>query len=69
VVLTMEESGVSKRDAALRRGLVWLETHQEKDGHWPALSMNKLRKADDPAAPFMNDAATGYAVLALEKAQ
>jgi squalene-hopene/tetraprenyl-beta-curcumene cyclase len=69
VVLTMEESGVSRKDAALRRGVAWLETHQEKDGHWPALSMNKQRKADDPAAPFMSDAATGYAVLALEKAR
>jgi hypothetical protein len=69
VVLTMEESGMSGWDTALRRGLGWLETHQEKDGHWPALSMNKQRKADDPALLFMNDAATGYAAMALEKAR
>jgi squalene-hopene/tetraprenyl-beta-curcumene cyclase len=69
VVLTMEESGMSRKDAAMRRGLGWLETHQEKDGHWPALSMNKQRKPDDPAVAFMNDAATGYAALALEKAR
>jgi hypothetical protein len=69
VVLTMEEAGVSRKDAALKRGVAWLETHQEKDGHWPALSMNKQRKADDPAVSFMNDAATGYAVLALERAR
>jgi hypothetical protein len=31
--------------------------------------MNKQRKADDPAVSFMNDAATGYAALALEKAR
>ncbi len=69
VVLAMEESGMSRRDTMLPRGLGWLETHQEKDGHWPAVSMNKQRKPDEPAAAFMNDAATGYAVLALEKAR
>jgi squalene-hopene/tetraprenyl-beta-curcumene cyclase len=69
VVLAMEESGTSRRDASLKRGVAWLEQHQQKDGDWRATSLNKQRDPQTDAAPFMSDAATGYAVLALEKAR
>ena len=49
------------------RSLAWLDQHQQKDGTWTAASLNKQRDpASDPAL-FMTDAATAYAVLALEQ--
>jgi squalene-hopene/tetraprenyl-beta-curcumene cyclase len=68
-VLVMEESGTSPQDKMLKRGLEWLEQHQEKDGNWHASSINKKRNPESNAGPFMDDAATGYAVLALENAR
>jgi squalene-hopene/tetraprenyl-beta-curcumene cyclase len=68
-VLVMEESGISRHNSTLQQGLVWLEQHQQKDGDWPAASMNKKRDPASDLGRFMSDAATAYAVLALEKAQ
>jgi squalene-hopene/tetraprenyl-beta-curcumene cyclase len=68
-VLAMEESGTSRRDTTLKRGLEWLEQHQEKNGDWHASSLNKQRDPQSDVGRFMSDAATGYAVLALEKAR
>jgi squalene-hopene/tetraprenyl-beta-curcumene cyclase len=68
-VLAMEESGTSRRDKALQRGLEWLAEHQQKDGKWNASSINMKRDPQSDASLFMSDAATAYAVLALEKAQ
>ena len=68
-VLAMEESGTSRRDTTLKRGLEWLEQHQEKDGDWRTSSLNKQRDPQSDVGRFMSDAATGYAVLALEKAR
>ena len=67
-VLVMEESHTSRRNSAVKRGQVWLEQHQQKDGDWLASSMNKQRDPESDAGRFMSDAATAYAVLALEKA-
>ncbi len=65
-VLSLEENGV--RDAAVGRGIAWLEANQDKaTGAWPAWSLNKNRDPNSPAGPFMSDAATAYAVLALEE--
>lgn len=68
VVLAMEESGTSHRDKTLQRGVEWLEQHQQKDGDWLATSLNKQRDPQTDVGRFMSDAATAYAVLALEKA-
>jgi squalene-hopene/tetraprenyl-beta-curcumene cyclase len=65
-VLAIEESGKGGHDMTLKRGLQWLEQHQQKDGKWQAASPNKQRDSENNAALFMSDAATGYAVLALE---
>lgn len=69
VVLALEEGGVKLEDPALSRGLQWLERHQERDGSWQASSLNGPRDPDSDMGQFMNDAATGYAALALEKAR
>jgi len=69
VVLAMEESGTARHDKTLQRGLAWLADHQQKDGAWLASSINKKRDPESDASLFMSDAATAYAVLALEKAK
>lgn len=66
VVLALEESGMSKQNKMLKRGLEWLEQHQEKDGSWRASSLNGQRDPESEVGRFMSDAATGYATLALE---
>jgi hypothetical protein len=63
------ESGLGPKDEAVRRGVSWLKQHQRKEGGWEASSINKKRDPETDPAKFMSDAATGYAVLALEKAR
>jgi hypothetical protein len=68
VLLTLEANGFTRQDASLERGADWLETHQQKDGRWLASSLNKERDPESNIGRFMADAATGYAVLALDGA-
>jgi squalene-hopene/tetraprenyl-beta-curcumene cyclase len=68
-VLAMEESGTSRREPVLKHGLDWLITNQQKDGTWNASSINKQRDPANDATPFMKDAATAYAALALDQAR
>lgn len=67
-VLVLKESPVtSNKKPHVAQGLAWLETNQDKaTGAWPAWSLNKNRDPKSDAGMFMSDAATGYAVLALE---
>lgn len=59
-----------RRDPAVTHGLDWLRTHQDKStGAWKAWSLNKNRDPQSDAGLFMTDAATGYAVMALEAAR
>jgi len=68
VVLVLEESGLTEdQKPHVVRGLRWLEANQDKTtGAWPAWSLNKNRDPKSDAGMFMSDAATSYAVLALE---
>lgn len=66
VALVLEAAGTPRNDPTLSRSLTWLAAHQQSNGAWTASSLNKERDpASDPAL-FMTDAATAYAVMALE---
>ena len=65
VVLALRASGTPAANPTLSRGKEWLLTHQQADGSWIASSMNMVRDPESDAGPFMTDAATGYASLAL----
>lgn len=67
VALAFEANGAGHQDKSLERGLAWLEQHQGSDGRWQAYSLNKQRDPESNIGKFMSDAATGYAVLALEQ--
>jgi squalene-hopene/tetraprenyl-beta-curcumene cyclase len=69
VVLALEKGGIDPSNAVLRRGLDWLKGHQHAGGNWWANSMNGPRNPATDMGRFMSDAATGYAVLALEEAK
>jgi len=62
----LQQSGVARSQPAMAKALEWLRSHQDpKIGVWAADSMNHHHKADSMPARFMQDAATGYAVMAL----
>jgi squalene-hopene/tetraprenyl-beta-curcumene cyclase len=64
-VLALEQSGVGRVQS--QNGLAWLRSHQNpEDGNWTAWSLNKKRDQATDIGRFMSDAATGFAVLALE---
>jgi squalene-hopene/tetraprenyl-beta-curcumene cyclase len=64
-VLALERAGLAR--PATRKGLTWLEQNQSRDeGKWPAWSVNLKRDPKSDIGRFMSDAATGFAVAALE---
>jgi squalene-hopene/tetraprenyl-beta-curcumene cyclase len=72
VAFVLEQSGFGSPQAqpALKRALGWLSRNQNPgDGRWPASSLNKERELSSDAGRFMSDAATAYAVLALENSK
>lgn len=68
VVSALFESGVSADTPQMRRAVEWLCEHQNVSGSWTATSLNERRDPGSYVGQFMNDAATGYAVLALTQA-
>jgi hypothetical protein len=69
VVVVLQHSGIDRQDPMLRRGVDWLKQHQTSDGSWRAESLNAKRNLQTGVGRFMSDAATGFAVMALEEAQ
>jgi len=68
VALVLQEAGLATDQPQLRRAIDGLAENQGKDGRWFAYSVNKQRDLDSDRGQFMSDAATAYAVLALERA-
>jgi hypothetical protein len=74
ITLVFEETGADEAAGTrgtmsphVRGGVAWLVANQDKTtGAWPAWSLNKNRDPHSDAGMFMSDAATSYAVLALE---
>jgi squalene-hopene/tetraprenyl-beta-curcumene cyclase len=69
VAFSLEQVRTPEIESALQRALGWLAKNQNAaDGRWPASSLNKQRELSSDAGRFMSDAATAYAVMALENA-
>jgi squalene-hopene/tetraprenyl-beta-curcumene cyclase len=71
ITFVFQQTGASREDTNLKRGLAWLTANQDKtQGSWTAYSLNKNKEhhISPETALFMNDAATSYAVLSLTAA-
>ena len=70
VTFVLLQAGLARDQPQLRRSLAWLASHQDsKEGRWLAYSLNKDRDLSSDVGHFMSDAATAYAVLALQAAR
>jgi squalene-hopene/tetraprenyl-beta-curcumene cyclase len=65
-LVLMAIEGTNREDKTWRRGFEWLERNQGSDGSWRAYSLNEQRDPQSDIGRFMSDAATAYAVMALE---
>ena len=69
-VYALQQAGLPSNKPELQKAVVWLEQNQNHaNGLWPGYSLNKQRDPATDVGKFMSDAATGYAVLALENAR
>jgi squalene-hopene/tetraprenyl-beta-curcumene cyclase len=70
VAYALKQLGSPDFEAARQRAVAWLSANQNPtDGRWPATSLNKQRELSSDAGLFMSDAATAYAVMALDSSK
>jgi squalene-hopene/tetraprenyl-beta-curcumene cyclase len=68
IAFTLQQAGISNQDPRLQRALSWLRNYQNRDqGSWSSFSLTKHRDPSSNVGRFMDDAATGYAALALSE--
>ncbi len=66
VAFVLQQAGIGCEDERLTRAKRWLGSQQDaKSGAWRSQSMNKAYARESLPAGFMDDAATGFAVMAL----
>ncbi len=69
VAFVLPQAGVNRDQPQLKKGLAWLRMNQDKtEGRWLAYSLNKQEDLASYTGHFMSDAATAFAVLALQDA-
>ena len=59
-------AGLSENHPGVAKGLAWLAANQQETGAWAGHSLNKKRDPHTHIGKFMSDAATAFAVLALD---
>ena len=72
ITFALQQAGIRAENAQLRKGLAWLAENQNTTaGFWVAYSLNNndAHHISADTARFMKDAATAYAVLALNEAR
>jgi len=70
VMLVAQQRGMKRDQPQLKRGLTWLALNQDQaEGRWLGYSLNKQEDLSSYTGHFMSDAATAYAVLALQDAK
>jgi squalene-hopene/tetraprenyl-beta-curcumene cyclase len=72
IIFALQQTGISRENAQLQKGLAWLTANQNRtEGFWPAYSLNNNEEhhISPDTARFMKDAATAYAVLALSESK
>jgi squalene-hopene/tetraprenyl-beta-curcumene cyclase len=66
IVHVLQTAGVPKDDEKVVKGLEWLKNNQTSTGAWRSVSLVKKRDPSSHKGKFMSDAATAFAVLALD---
>jgi squalene-hopene/tetraprenyl-beta-curcumene cyclase len=69
VVYALLAEGLPADTPGLAIGLRWLRSHQQPDGSWPGISVNKKRDPATFVGKLMTDAATAFTALAIVEAE
>jgi squalene-hopene/tetraprenyl-beta-curcumene cyclase len=69
VLHALHLAGLPATRPELAKGLGWLRSHQQPDGSWPGVSLNKKRDPSTFIGKLMVDAATAFAALAIVEAE
>src|SRR5262249_10893354 len=62
----LQLAGLPREHPRVAKGLAWLCANQQETGAWVGRSLNKRRDPNTHVGRFMSDAATAFAILALD---